>query len=140
MSEVIEPLTTDELAVLEICVRGGSIAPIGRWEKPVRALTQRGLLNGLDAFNYVITDAGRDAHESQEREVDRALGEVIERGSANMRAQLEITDTIEAMAQSLAKVARASALVTGDDEWHAAARWCRIMMDRTKEILQERPT
>lgn len=58
--QVIEPLTDDEITILEICCEGGVIAEIGRWEEPVLSLHKKGYLEGWQ-FNYTITEAGRAA-------------------------------------------------------------------------------
>lgn len=70
-------MTTDELTVLMIAVGGESMIPIGRWEAPIRALTERGLLRALDAVNFVITDAGRAAVKAEEKEADQAFTKAI---------------------------------------------------------------
>ena len=61
------------LTVLMIAASGASMIPIGRWEKPVKGLARRGVLRAEDAVNYVITDAGRAASESAERDADEDL-------------------------------------------------------------------
>ncbi len=58
--QIIEPLTQDEITVLEICCEGAVIAEIGRWEEPVLSLVKKGYLAG-QKFNYTITETGRGA-------------------------------------------------------------------------------
>lgn len=61
-------LTDDERIVLEIAGSGAALMPIGRWREAVLALAKRGWLKpggdgwvGSEAFNYVVTEAGRAA-------------------------------------------------------------------------------
>ncbi len=61
-------MTDDEMTVLMIASQGESMIPIGRWETPIRALTERGLMRSFDSVNYVITDAGTKAMQAEERE------------------------------------------------------------------------
>lgn len=67
------PLSEDERAVLMIASAGQSMIPIGRWERPVLSLAAKGYLRKLDDVNFEITDAGRAASLSAEREVDARL-------------------------------------------------------------------
>lgn len=55
-----------ELSVLEICSQGGYIAPIGAWKDTVERLHGQGLLEKLDAMNYIITPAGSAEFEKRE--------------------------------------------------------------------------
>jgi hypothetical protein len=73
MAEVIAPLSVDERAVLMIAAEGVPMIPIGRWEASVKALARRGLMQMLDAVNYVITAAGQAALEAAEREDGAAI-------------------------------------------------------------------
>lgn len=54
-----DALTQDEETCLLILAQGASMAPIGRWEKTLASLAQRGLSKRLDASNYVVTERGR---------------------------------------------------------------------------------
>ncbi len=63
-------MTNDEMTVLMIAAEGESMIPIGRWEKPIHDLTDRGLLRKLDAVNYVITSKGTDALQAEEKQRD----------------------------------------------------------------------
>lgn len=65
---MIEDLSDDELTVLQIAAQGESIAPIGRWEAPVKKLAFLGYLRRLDDFNYVITPKGHHRADEQEDE------------------------------------------------------------------------
>jgi len=55
-----------ELSVLDICSQGGYIAPIGAWKDTVERLHAQGLLEKLDAMNYIITPAGSAEFEKRE--------------------------------------------------------------------------
>lgn len=63
-------VTNDERAVLMIAAEGGWMTPIGRWEQPIRDLASRGLMQKHDAISYVITPAGMDVVQSEERQRD----------------------------------------------------------------------
>lgn len=82
LPEVTMPLSEDEWAVLMIACAGSSMIPIGRWERPVLSLAAKGYLRKLDDVNFVITDAGRAASLSAEREIDaRALEFLVQNAS-----------------------------------------------------------
>lgn len=68
-----------ELTILDIAQQGGAVAPINAWEAPVLRLCQQGLLRKVDAFNYVITEAGRA--EFDRRENAELMGMVTERNA-----------------------------------------------------------
>jgi hypothetical protein len=66
-------MTDDEMTVLLIAAQGESMIPIGRWEQPILALTERGLMQRNDASNYGITEKGKRAVKQEETERDAAL-------------------------------------------------------------------
>lgn len=66
-------MTDDEMTVLLIAAQGESMIPIGRWEKPLLALAERGFMKRNDAVNYVITAKGREAVKQEEKERDGVL-------------------------------------------------------------------
>lgn len=68
-------LTQDEYTVLLIASSGEYMMPIGRWEAPVEALVQRGLLHRHDKFNNTITEAGKKIVAAREQQDDKALAE-----------------------------------------------------------------
>ncbi len=80
-------MTNDELTVLMIAAEGGSMAPIGRWEKPIRDLVSRGLMRKHDGVNYVITSAGMDAVLLEEKQRDGEFANAL-------RARRQQTDTM----------------------------------------------
>ena len=61
-------LSQDELTVLMIAVHGESMMAIGRWQKPIERLLQKGYMQsrGGDNFNCIITPAGRAACEARD--------------------------------------------------------------------------
>ena len=131
-------LTPDEEACLLIMAEGGSIAPIARWEKPVYELARRGLATRKDAFNYIISGAGRERVAQLEKEHDAALGGLIERCGVMEVTQKRIIDFAEQAAQLLAVEALASAKVTSDSPEIAARKWSKVILDRALELLREK--
>lgn len=77
MSEIVSPLTRDEVTILSIAAEGESMMPIGRWEKSVENLVKRGFLERHDKFNNTITEAGRAALEAEEADADAQLTKAI---------------------------------------------------------------
>ena len=65
-------LTDDEFTLLEIASHGESMIPIGRWERPLKALASKGLMFASDSANYVITESGRAALGGHKDDVDTA--------------------------------------------------------------------
>jgi hypothetical protein len=63
-------LTDDEFTLLEIMSRGEAMMAIGRWERPLKSLAQKGMADPQDGFNYIITSAGRTALGGHKQEVD----------------------------------------------------------------------
>jgi hypothetical protein len=63
-------ISGDEFTLLEIASHGESMIPIGRWEKPLKSLAQKGMMFANDSVNYVITEAGRAALGGHKQEVD----------------------------------------------------------------------
>ena len=131
-------LTPDEEACLLIMAEGGSIAPIARWEKPVYELARRGLATRKDAFNYIISGAGRERVAQLEKEHDAALGGLIERSNQIGAGQKSIRDFAEQIAQKLVQVAEASADAMGDAPSFALEQWLRAIRDRARELLREK--
>lgn len=98
MPEIVPDLTEDEAACLMILKDGAGLLDMGgysRWSKPVKSLVVRGFAkprkiatfdpanNTAQAFDYVITDAGRSVCEAWENQslmdVIRANNSVAER-------------------------------------------------------------
>lgn len=128
-------LSQDEHTVLLIAAQGESLAPVGRWEIPVRSLAQRGYLKMLDSVNFVITATGQAAVQNQEAANDRALAQTIERCGEMAAVQKNIQGFAEQAANLLATAGKASAAVTGDDPSVAIDKWSEIIRKRAQDIL-----
>lgn len=127
-------LTQDEYTILLIARDGQSLAAIGRWEKPVNALTERGLLERFDKFNHIITAAGR---KEVDRTDDEVAADLIVAANPDVSAvQKRIQEFIAQAAELLAQAARTSAVVSGDTPSAAAKRWSDVLLARAMEILR----
>lgn len=131
-------LSQDELTCLMIAAEGQSLIAIGRWEKPLASLVQRGLVTRHDKANHSITDAGRLALADEERKTDHALGQMIEGSSRIGSEQARIRAQAEQMAQTLATMANDSSRITRDATTDAARKWSDIVLNRALEILGAR--
>lgn len=130
-------LTDDETTVLMIAADGHWLAPIGRWEKPIRNLQARKLLFERDPHNYGITPDGRQALAAQELANDRALGNALQKVARAAPVQSALSDFAEQAAHHLVDAAKTSAAVTGDPPEIAARKWVQVILDRTLELLRE---
>ncbi len=63
-------ITDDEFICLEIMSRGEAMMAIGRWEKSLKSLAQKGMCDPQDGFNYIITKKGRETLGGHKQEVD----------------------------------------------------------------------
>lgn len=134
MSEVLPPLSADEITVLTIAAQGESMMPIGRWEKPCeRLLSLRYLAPSPDKFNLRITLDGKRAIERDENE---SLGEMISVAGQIQHVQNAVRDAAEEAAKALAEVSRQSSIATGDRPSNAARQWGKVIIDRAVEILE----
>lgn len=102
MAESSLHLTDDERTVLMICAEGESLAAIGRWEEPCDHLVEVGLLQRLDKFNNVITDAGRKAIGEANAVVDDNFAQSMIRAH---NARVEYRSRGEEIANGLAVMA-----------------------------------
>lgn len=125
-------LSEDEYTVLLIAAQGEYLAPIGWWEKPVRDLAVRGLLQMLDSVNFVITDAGRQAAQQEDQKNDQAIAGALKQAAS---VQGDIRDFAEQAANLLAAAGKASAGVTGDAPSVAVDKWSEIIRKRARELL-----
>ena len=138
MSATSVDLTPDEEACLLIMVEGSMLAPIGRWEQPVKALHAKGFATRLDDFNYRISKFGRERAAQLEKQHDAALGGLIEHCGVMEAAQKRIIDFAEQAAQLLAAAALASEKVTGDSPDTAARKWSDQIYQRACQLLREK--
>lgn len=130
------PLTDDEFTLLLIAKEGQSLAAIGRWEKSVDSLVERGLLHRHDKFNNIITPKGRTVCEQRDTEDAAALVEVASRDHGKTQeVQARIQDFIAQAALLLAEAAKTSALLTNDEPKTAARKWADVLLKRTIELL-----
>jgi hypothetical protein len=136
-----DELTQDEEAALLICAEGAWLAPIGRWETPVKELTRKGLLFRKDDVNYGITGAGRErAAALNGPETDARLKNIIDLSNQAGQAHAYIRAFTEPAAQLLVQAAQVSAKLTGDSEEYAAERWAQVILERAKQLLTMTPT
>ncbi len=126
-------LTNDEWTILLIAKQGQYLAPIGRWEKPVKSLAEKGLLQRLDSVNYAITPKGSEFADKQE---DDELRGFLEAGIKARNGHEQARQSIEQAALHLSLAARASA-ATGDSPEVAAKRWSVVVLDRALELLDQ---
>jgi hypothetical protein len=130
-------MTNDEFTCLEICGQGEMLAPIGRWEAPVKALAARKLLVAHDAFNYGITDAGREALEAHGKEEDAILAAYIEKSNKAATGLEAARRELNKCATVLAAAAKASAAINGDAPEVAARLWGKAIIDQAIQILKD---
>lgn len=127
-------LTDDERTVLMIAAEDKSMMAIGRWEKSIDSLVQKGLMERGDKWNNWITPAGREAIKEAEDEPYRKILEV----GINLRNQQEqARASVEQAATHLMFAAKASALATGDSPQAAAASWSPKVLERALELLRQ---
>lgn len=134
-------LTDDEFTVLSIAINGESMLPIGRWEKPVKSLTDKGLMRCADPSNYFITDSGRQAWEVRDRADDAALGRLLEVGSQVtaplVSVQKSAQQSVEQAAVHLALAAKESVKATGDSLEFAIRHWSSVVIRRALELSKD---
>jgi hypothetical protein len=130
----ITEVTDDEFALLMIMAQGQSVAAIGKWEKPLDALVERGLARRLDKFNNIITTEGRKACDTRESADTAALKSLLPQIAS---AQDASRGHIEAAAQHLAQAARITAPMTGDGPETAMLNWNLEVLKRARELLRE---
>lgn len=131
-------ITDDERTVLMIADRGEYMLAIGRWERPIKNLTEKGFLKCQQLAGgpqYTITDAGRLELNATDAEEDRNLAKIIEQGSRIGAAQKTARDHAEAVAQAIASCAKVSASMTGDTPEMAAKKWSPIILERALDII-----
>lgn len=130
-----EQLTDDEYSVLMIVAEGGTIGPIGHWEKPVKALHMRGLLYQHNAWNYGKTEAGEKALAEREKEYDAQLGQILTGANALAVAASEARVAAEESAKHLANAIRVSAKAAGQTREAVARQWSAAIIARALELV-----
>jgi hypothetical protein len=126
-------VTDDEFALLLIMKEGQSVAAIGRWEKPLDSLVERGLARRLDKFNNILTTEGRKACDAREDGGAAVLKKLVPQVAY---AQATARDNVEAAAQYLAAAARITSPVTGDGPTTALMMWNIECLKRARELLR----
>ena len=89
MTNIIEPLTQEERAVLMIAAHGESVMDLGehsRWHGAIQSLVRRGMLTRHDQFNHSITDLGRAQSEAAEDAEDAAIADAVRGFEARVSA------------------------------------------------------
>lgn len=133
-------LTEDEETVLEIMSKGQYLAPIGRWEGPIKSLEAKGFARAFDPHNYGITALGQQRFQDLDKEVDARLGNLIERSNQMGAVQAYARAFVVPAAQLLAQAAEASARVTGESLEDSAEQWGRVILAEAKKLLRMQPT
>ena len=127
-------LTDDELTVLLIAKEGQSMMPIGRWEKPVKNLAEKGLLTKFDNVNYGITKAGTALAEQRNDDDARA---VLELSIRTQNHHEQYRQSVEQAARHLVFAAKAAALATGDDVKQSVRAASEKAAQHAVEMLNE---
>ena len=130
--QVHESITQDEQTVLGILSEGGSVAPIGRWEQPVKSLAAKGLAKIDDPANSSITEKGRSALVDEDDSQFEAIAKHLIEAS---KTHVGIQNFIEEAAKNLKSAAIASAKVTGDSPQAAVEKWGRVLIDTALGLL-----
>jgi len=126
-------ITDDEYALLLIMQEGQSVAAIGRWEKPLDSLVERGLARRLDKFNNIITTEGRKACGARDLADTTALKSLMPRVAD---AQERTRQGVEAAAGALYLAAKTAAEVTGDSVETALINLNLEVLRRARELLR----
>lgn len=134
--QIIEPLTQDEITVLEICCEGGVIAEIGRWQEPVERLVRKGYLEGIK-FNWTITPAGRAAFDASDDREDKALAAYVDKFREMEVGRAEISAAIMAMVEPCVELSRRSSALSGKDAIHDLDEWLRVLRREVARKLGE---
>lgn len=131
-------LSDDEFTVLLIAAEGQSMMPIGRWQAPVEALTERGLLAG-DKFNRRITAFGLQALKDRDKQDDKAYTQILELGTQVANGRQQYQQFMEQAAQALANAAKAAHTTTGDSPQHAIEQSLPVLRTRALELIPPTP-
>ena len=118
-------LTDDEFALLEIASHGESMIPIGRWERPLKALATKGLMFANDSVNYVITDGGRAALDGYKDDVDTAWAKaaIAAHNGAVEQRQLVPAMVDYRIGRETVRITEADAKAMADDQFY----WARCI-------------
>lgn len=124
--KVIEPLSADELTVLEIAVHGEFMIETGRWHDPIMSLVKKGYMEGPQ-FNRYITDAGRAAIGSRLADKEKAEDDMYRELETRLRkqaiAQKVITEKLAGVVDIFVEVAKISSEATGKSAVDDLYQW-----------------
>ena len=125
-------LTDDEFSLLEIASHGESMIPIGRWERPLKSLADKGMMFAADTANYVITESGRAALTGHKDDVDTAWAKAAiaaRNGAAEQRAVAQ-TEMVEyQIGGDTFLVTKSDAKALNDDKFFVGSVYLRIDPD-----------
>lgn len=130
--QVLEPLSQDEQTVLGILNEGGSVAPIGRWEKSVNSLGRKGLAKIDNPANSSITQSGRLALSAADDDRFETIAKHLIEAS---KSHVAIQSFIDQAARALKSAAEESARITGDTPRITLEKWGKVLIDRAMELL-----
>ena len=112
MNDVIPEFTENEISALMVLAQGVGLLALGNWEKSLKSLVSRGFAkprqistydpanNTAQAYDYVITDAGREVCEAWE---NQSLMDVIKANNAvAQRSPINISGFTEKQVRALA--------------------------------------
>ncbi len=129
-----EAITDDEYTILMLASQDQVLAPIGRWEQPIKSLHARGLLQMFNAWNYGITDAGRAALAEREKGDDEDLKRVLNAGNKIATVNASARVAAEESAKHLANAIRTSVIATGEKPEVCARKWMEAIIKRALEL------
>ena len=129
-----EAITDDEATVLMIAAEGEILAPIGRWEQPIKALHARGLMKMYNPWNYGIDDAGKAALADREKAIDEDLKAVLNGGNKIATVNASARVAAEESAKHLANAIRTSVIATGEKPEVCARNWMEAIIKRALEL------
>lgn len=128
-------LTDDEYTVAMLAHQGQYLAPIGRWEKPIRDMHARGLLNKIDDSNYIANQATRAALMKHEEGIDNEFRRAIEANNNIANASTQAQQSIRQSALHLSFAAKAAALATGETPEQAVKKWLGAVEKEALELV-----
>jgi hypothetical protein len=128
-------ITNDEATVLMLAAEGQFMLAIGRWEAPIKSLTEKGMLK-MEYLNggpqFTITEAGQTACAEYELESTQQLALALGKTST---ALSHIREIVEQAAQLLVSAAKESSRATGADTEIALHQWLGTMRRRALDLL-----
>ena len=128
-------LSQDEFTVLLLAAEGESMIPIGRWQAPILALAERGLMQKNDSVNYAITLEGRKACAERDKEYHDSCRQILVANNKIANARTQAQQSVEQAAQCLATAAKSSSIATGDDVKTALREWSKVALSRALELI-----